>query len=56
MNRDFTLLIHFFLDHLMPPVLRDSRWFMQPIFRLALSQKHVTIFFDPDPISVHIKS
>lgn len=39
MNRNLTLLIHFVLDRLLPPVLRDSRLFMGVLFRLALGPK-----------------
>ena len=39
MNRNFTLMVHFLLDQCLPPVLRDSRWFMAPLFRLALGPK-----------------
>ncbi len=40
MPRNLTLLIHWFLDQLLPPFLRDSRWLMAPIFRLALGSKY----------------
>lgn len=40
MNRNLTLVIHFVLDQLLPPVLRDSRWFMGGLFRLALGPKY----------------
>lgn len=40
MNRNLTLVIHFVLDYLLPPVLRDSRWFMGGLFRLALGPKY----------------
>ncbi|MDO4796112.1 MAG: methyltransferase domain-containing protein [Brachymonas sp.] len=40
MNRNLTLAIHFVLDYLLPPVLRDSRWFMGGLFRLALGPKY----------------
>lgn len=39
LSRNFTLSIHFILDKLLPPLLRDSRWFMAPIFRLLFGQK-----------------
>jgi SAM-dependent methyltransferase len=35
MNRNVTNLIRFFMDEFIPPVIRDSRWFMTPFFRLA---------------------
>ena len=40
MNRNLTLAIHFVLDQLLPPFLRDSRWFMGGLFRLALGPKY----------------
>lgn len=39
MNRNLTLMIHFGLDQLLPPVLRDRRWLMAPLFHLALGPK-----------------
>jgi ubiquinone/menaquinone biosynthesis C-methylase UbiE len=39
LSRNFTLAVHFFLDKLLPPLLRDSRWFMAPIFRLLFANK-----------------
>ena len=39
LSRNVTLAIHFFLDKLLPPVLRDSRWFMAPIFHLLFADK-----------------
>lgn len=40
MNRNVTVLIHWLLDQALPPVLRDSRWLMAPLFRLALGPKY----------------
>ena len=40
MNRNLTLMIHWFFDQALPPVLRDSRWLMAPLFRLALGPKY----------------
>lgn len=40
MSRNLTLIIHWFFDQLLPPVLRDKRWFMTPFFRLALGVKY----------------
>lgn len=40
MPRNLTLIIHWLLDKLLPPVLRDSRWLMTPLFRLALGSKY----------------
>ena len=39
MNRNATLILHFLMDKILPPLLRDSRWFMSPLFRLALGPK-----------------
>jgi ubiquinone/menaquinone biosynthesis C-methylase UbiE len=39
LNRNFTLSIHFILDKLLPPLLRDSYWFMAPIFYLLFGRK-----------------
>ena len=39
LSRNFTLAVHFFLDKLLPPLLRDSRWFIAPIFRLLFANK-----------------
>lgn len=39
LNRNLTLAIHFVLDRLLPPLLRDSRWFMAPLFWLAFGVK-----------------
>jgi ubiquinone/menaquinone biosynthesis C-methylase UbiE len=39
LNRNFTLSIHFVLDKLLPPLLRDSHWFMAPIFYLLFGKK-----------------
>lgn len=41
MNRRFTNAIRFVLDELLPPILRDSRWFMYPLFRIAYRGKNV---------------
>lgn len=41
MNRRFTNAIRFMLDELLPPILRDSRWFMYPFYRIAYRGKNV---------------
>lgn len=43
-SRDITLLIHYFFDQLLPPVLRDSRWFMWLPFKILFRDK-AGIFF-----------
>lgn len=40
MPRNLTLIIHWFFDQLLPPFLRDSRWLMGLVFRLALGSKY----------------
>jgi hypothetical protein len=32
MNRSFTNFIRFLMDELVPPIVRDSKWFMFPFF------------------------
>ena len=39
LSRNFTLVVHFILDRVLPPVLRDSRWFMAPVFKLLFGAK-----------------
>jgi len=36
LKREITSKINFVLDQLLPPILRDSKLFMFPIFKLAL--------------------
>lgn len=38
LERNITLIIHFILDELLPPIIRDRRWFMGPIFRISLGK------------------
>jgi ubiquinone/menaquinone biosynthesis C-methylase UbiE len=35
MNRSITNIIRFCMDELIPPIIRDSRWFMYPFFYYA---------------------
>ena len=35
MNRSVTNIIRYFMDELLPPFIRDSRWFMYPFFYYA---------------------
>ena len=37
-SRNITLGIHFVLDQLVPPIIRDSKWFMSIIMRLSLGK------------------
>lgn len=39
LSRDLTRYIHFIFDELVPPILRDARWFMVPFLRLATKDK-----------------
>lgn len=41
MNRRFTNAIRFVMDELLPPILRDSKWFMYPFFLVAYRGKNV---------------
>ncbi|MBQ7560330.1 MAG: class I SAM-dependent methyltransferase [Synergistaceae bacterium] len=34
-SRDFTKIINYILDNLLPPILRDCYWLMYPIYRVA---------------------
>jgi ubiquinone/menaquinone biosynthesis C-methylase UbiE len=45
-NRRFTSKINWIFDNLLPPILRDSRIFMWPLFRLVLGtqMKHFMFF------------
>lgn len=44
-SRETTRILHFILDQLLPPLLRDSKIFMYPLFRLAL-KKNARLFMD----------
>ena len=44
LSRDVTLWIHFFFDQCLPPLLRDSKWFMWLPFKLLFGKK-AEIFF-----------
>jgi SAM-dependent methyltransferase len=41
MNRQLTNAIRYLMDEWLPPVLRDSRWFMYPFFWLAYGGKNI---------------
>jgi SAM-dependent methyltransferase len=45
LSRDITPKVHFLLDQCLPPLLRDSRWFMYIPFRLFYGDK-ARIFLD----------
>ncbi len=40
LSRDTALRIHFILDQLVPPILRDSRWFMALPMRLFFRHRY----------------
>lgn len=46
MKRELTTRIRYVLDELVPPVIRDSRWFMWPFFVLAYGTFSVRHFMD----------
>lgn len=39
LSRDFTRIIHFILDQILPPFMRDSRFLMVPLLKLACGDK-----------------
>ena len=41
MNRNITNLLRFILDELLPPILRDNKYFMYPLFWIWYKGKHV---------------
>lgn len=45
LSRNFALAAHFILDECVPPVVRDSRWFMWLPYRLLFGRKS-GVFFD----------
>lgn len=42
MNRNLTNLIRAVMDECIPPVIRDSKWFMYPFFHLAYRGRNVS--------------
>lgn len=40
-SRRQTLVFHYILDNLVPPVVRDADWFMRPMFRFLFGKKAV---------------
>lgn len=46
MNRRLTNTIRFIMDELLPPRLRDSRWFMYPFFHIWFKGKNVQTYMD----------
>lgn len=41
MKREYTNIIRFILDELIPPLIRDSRFFMKPLYMLAYGKRNV---------------
>jgi ubiquinone/menaquinone biosynthesis C-methylase UbiE len=39
LSRDFTNKINWILDNIVPPVIRDSKFFMEPFFRVLFGEK-----------------
>lgn len=39
MNRKYTNIIRFIIDELVPPIIRDSKWFIYPFFRIVYGKK-----------------
>lgn len=46
MKRELTAKIRYVLDELVPPIIRDSRWFMWPFYVLAYGTLSVRGFMD----------
>lgn len=46
MNRRLTNSIRFVMDELLPPRIRDSRWFMYPFFHVWFKGKNVDTYMD----------
>ncbi len=45
-NRDITNIIRYFMDEWIPPVIRDSRWFMYPFFLIAYRGRNIREVMD----------
>jgi ubiquinone/menaquinone biosynthesis C-methylase UbiE len=46
MNRTITNAIRFVMDECIPPIIRDSRWFMYPFFYYWFKGKNVRLYMD----------
>lgn len=46
MNRSLTNAIRFVMDECLPPVIRDSRWFMYPFFYIWFKGKNLPLYMD----------
>ena len=41
MNRKYTNIIRFIIDEIVPPIIRDSKWFIYPFFRILYKKEAV---------------
>ena len=46
MNRSITNAIRFVMDECIPPIIRDSRWFMYPFFYFWFKGKNLGLYMD----------
>jgi SAM-dependent methyltransferase len=46
MNRSITNSIRYVIDNMLPPVLRDARWFMYPFFHIWFKGKNIRLYMD----------
>jgi 2-polyprenyl-3-methyl-5-hydroxy-6-metoxy-1,4-benzoquinol methylase len=46
MKRSYTNKIRFFMDEFIPPIIRDSRWFMRLFYMLAYRKRNVAEIMD----------
>ena len=46
MNRKLTNTIRFFMDELIPPVIRDTKWFMYPFYYFAYRGRNLKTVMD----------
>jgi ubiquinone/menaquinone biosynthesis C-methylase UbiE len=46
MNRSITNFIRILLDECIPPIIRDSRWFMYPLFYIWYKGKNLPLYMD----------
>jgi len=45
-KRDLTNIIRYFLDEWMPPIIRDSRWFMYPLFWYWFKGRNISLYMN----------
>lgn len=46
MKREWTNIIRHLMDEWIPPIIRDSRWFMRPFYMLAYKKRDVSSLMD----------